>query len=262
MVDVVDSKHATQIVDMAKSRNVPVISYDRLILGAAIDYYVSFDNIKIGEIAGQSLLDAMGPKAAEGEILWVNGPPADNNAVLFKQGAHSVLDGKVKIAAEYTMPGPGYDPRAVEAWLAQVVPTLDLSKIVGAYCVDDNSAGLVAAALTAAGMTTIPPTTGHNADFPAMQRMLVGKQYMTVYKPVPDEAKKAAELAYALLRGERPKAPTTIDNKAGQQPAVLLEPQAVTKDNLKATVLKDGFVTVGALCAAAYTDACNTAGIG
>lgn len=261
VVDVVDSKNATGIVELAKQRNVPVISYDRLILGAPLDYYVSFDNLKIGQISGQALLDAMGAKAATGEILWVNGPSSDNNAVLYRQGAHSVLDGKVKIASEFTMPGPGYDSKTVDAWIKQILPTLDLSKLAGVYCVDDASAGVVAAALTAAGVTSLPPITGHNADIPGLQRMLVGNQYMTAYKPVPKEAEKAAELAYDLLRGKRQQTATTIDNKAGAQPAVLLEPHAVTKGNLKETVIKDGFVTVGALCAAAYTEACQQAGI-
>lgn len=263
VVDVVDSKNATTILDMAKKKNVPVISYDRLMLNAPVTYYVSFDNLKIGQISGTALLSAMGAKAATGKILWVNGPTAsDNNAVLYKQGAHQVLDGKVQVAAEFTMPGTTYDPKAVDAWLKQVLSTLDPTTIVGAYCVDDVSAGLVAAALTAAGVTKMPPITGHNADIAGMQRMLLGTQYMTAYKPVPKEAEQAADLAYALLKGERPATQITVDNKAGPQPSFLMEPQTVTKENLAATVIKDGFVTVGALCAAAYTDACHQAGIG
>jgi D-xylose transport system substrate-binding protein len=238
-----------------------VISYDRLILGAPVDYYVSFDNVKIGKISGQALLDGMGAKAATGQILMINGPSADNNAVMYRQGAHSVLDGKVKIAGEFTMAGPGYEVKSVDAWLKQILPTLDLSQLAGVYCVDDSSAGVVAAALTAAGLKTLPPITGHNADIPGLQRMLGGTQYMTAYKPVPKEAEKAADLAYGLLRGQREKASSTIDNQAGQQPAVQLEPQSVTKENLKTTVIKDGFVTVGALCAAAFTQACQQAGI-
>ena len=261
VVDAVDSKHASGMVDLAKRRHVPVISYDRLILGSALDYYISFDNVKVGRLAGTALLDALGSKAATGKILWINGPPADNNSVLYKQGAHQVLDGKVRVAAEFTMVGPGYDPAAVAAWLKQVVQPGTAKSIIGAYCVDDNSAGLVYAALTAAGVTTIPPITGHNADIAGMRRMLVGQQYMTVYKPFQTEAEKAADIAYSLLRGEHPPAQTTIDNQAGQQPTFLLEPQTVTKDNLKTTVLKDGFVTIGALCAAAYTEACHAAGI-
>jgi D-xylose transport system substrate-binding protein len=262
VVDAVDSGHATAITDLAKARHVPVISYDRLILGAPLDYYVSFDNVNIGQIAGNALVQAIGPKAATGSVLWVNGPPADNNAVLYKQGAHQAMDGKVTVAAEFTMPGPGYDPKAVDAWIKKTIPTLKLGSIVGVYCVDDSSAGIVAAALRAAGVGTLPPIIGHNADIAGMQRMLVGQQYATVYKPVVNEAERAAELAYDLLRGQHPAAPSTIDNRAGQQPAVLLPARVITRDDLKSTVLKDGFVTVGAVCAASYTDACAQAGIG
>jgi D-xylose transport system substrate-binding protein len=207
------------------------------------------------------LLSALGAKAANGQILWINGPVADNNAVMYKQGAHSALDGKVRVAAEYTMSGPAYDPPAVAAWLKRVLPTIDKRKIVGAYCVDDNSAGLVAAAFTAAGISPIPPITGHNADIAGLQRMLVGTQYLTVYKPVRHEAELAADAAYALLRGQRPAAPTSVDNGVGHQPAMLLQPRTVTRDNLKSTVLSDEFVTRGALCAAAYVDACRAAGL-
>jgi D-xylose transport system substrate-binding protein len=261
VLDPVDSKNATGIVELAKRRNVPVISYDRLILNTQIDYYLSFDNVKVGYLAGTSLLEAMGEKAATGQILWVNGPPADNNAVMYKQGAHQALDGKVGVAGEFTMVGPQYSPKAVESWLAQIIPTIDVKKIVGVYCVDDVSAGLAANALAAAGATTMPPITGHNADIAGMQRMLVGKQYMSVYKPVQREAESAAQLAYDLLRGMHPQAPTTTDNKAGPQQSFLLEPQSITRNNLKETVIKDGFVTVGALCAAEYTEACRQAGI-
>jgi D-xylose transport system substrate-binding protein len=171
------------------------------------------------------------------------------------------MDGKVTVASEFTMPGPAYDPSAVTTWIKNVLPTLDLTKIVGVYCVDDNSAGIVSAALRDAGVTNLPPITGHNADIAGMQRMLVGQQYATVYKSVVQEAERAAELAYELLRGRHPSVPATIDNRAGQQPALLLAAQIVTRDNLRDTVLKGGFVTVGALCGAAYTDACQQAGI-
>jgi D-xylose transport system substrate-binding protein len=261
VIDAVDSKNSAGVVAMAQRRRVPVISYDRLILGAALDYYVSFDAVHVGRMQAQALLDALGPAAAGSRILWVNGPPNDFNAVLFKQGAHEVLDGKVTVAAEFTMPGPGYDAKAVDAWLRPVLPRLGATRIAGVYSVDDVSAGVVGAALTAAGVATLPPITGQNADIAGMQRMLVGKQYMTAYKPIPREAEQAAELAYALLRGQPPTAPARVDNQNGQQPAFLLEPKLVKRENLRETVLSDGFVTVEALCAAAYTEACKQAGI-
>jgi D-xylose transport system substrate-binding protein len=261
VVDVVDSRNSADIVAMAAGKGVPIVSYDRLIVGASVAYHVSFDAVKVGHMQGQALLDAMGAKASAGRILWVNGPTTDQNAVLFSQGAHEVLDGKVQIAAEFTMPGPGYDAKAVDAWVQKTLPKLNPATVVGVYSVDDASAGVVGAALAARGVTALPPITGQNADIAGLQRIMIGKQYMTAYKPVPREAQTAADVAYAVLRGGKLNAPTTVDNRAGRQAAFLLDPVAVTRDNITGTVLRDGFVTVGSLCAAAYTDACQRAGI-
>lgn len=255
----VDSVAAGQIVKLAHDRKVPVISYDRLVLQTPVDYYISFDNAKVGSLQANALLQVLGPKAGSGEILWINGSPTDNNATLFKQGAHSVLDGKVHVAGEYDT--VDWNPDNAKAWTARILPTLRGTPIVGVYAANDGTAGGAIAAMHAAGLPDVP-VTGQDAETAALQRILVGQQYMTVYKAIRPEAEKAAELAYDLLRGVHPKAPTTIDNKAGQVPSVLLDPVAVTKDNIASTVIKDGFVTPGSLCAGAYADACRAAGIG
>ncbi len=261
VVNAVDSKAAASIASLAKQRGVPVIAYDRLIIGAPLDYYVSFDNIKTGQVQGQALLTALGPNATTDSILWMNGPPADNNAVLMRGGAHQALDGKVKIAAEFTMPGPGWDTNAAKSGLLRVLPTLGGTRISAVYAPNDGTAGMTATVLRAAGYAAVPPSTGQDAEIAGLQRILAGDQYMTIYKAFRLEAEKAADLAYALLRGQHPQAPASTDNTAGQIPTFLLQPVAVTRDNLKDTVLKDGFVTVGALCAGSYADACRKAGI-
>ncbi|MGC9665175.1 sugar ABC transporter substrate-binding protein [Planosporangium sp. 12N6] len=255
----VDSVAAGEIVSAARSRQVPVISYDRLVLKTAVDYYISFDNAKVGSLQAKALLDALGPRAGAGEILWINGSPTDNNATLFKQGAHAGLDGKVRVAAESDT--ADWSPDNAREWTQRTLPTLRGRQIVGVYAANDGTAGAAIAAMRAAGLPDVP-VTGQDAETAALQRILAGQQYMTVYKAIRPEAEKAAELAYDLLRGVRPKVSATLDNGAGQVPSVLLDPVAVTRDTIASTVIKDGFVTPGSLCAGAYAEACRAAGIG
>ncbi|WP_433615152.1 sugar ABC transporter substrate-binding protein [Dactylosporangium sp. CA-139114] len=255
----VDSVAAGEIVTEARNRGVPVISYDRLVLKTAVDYYISFDNAKVGALQAQALLTALGPKASQGEILWINGSPTDNNATLFKQGAHAGLDGKVKVAAESDT--AEWNPDNAKAWTAGILPTLRGRTIVGVYAANDGTAGAAIAAMKAAGMPAVP-VTGQDAETPALQRILVGEQYMTVYKAIRAEAETAAALADDLVRGRRPTETSAVDNGAGQVPSILLDPVAVTKETIAGTVIKDGFVTPGALCAGQYADACRAAGIG
>ncbi|GAA3448026.1 sugar ABC transporter substrate-binding protein [Planomonospora venezuelensis] len=254
----VDSAAAAKIVERARERDVPVISYDRLVLGTPVDYYVSFDNAKVGRLQAEALLAALGDKARSGEILWINGSPTDNNATLFKKGAHETLDGKVRIAAEFDT--PEWNPDNAKAWTARTLPSLRGRDLIGVYAANDGTAGGAIAALKAAGLPDVP-VTGQDAEIAALQRILAGQQHMTVYKAVRLEAEKTAELAFELLGGERPKMDSTVDNGAGAVPSLLLDPVTVTKDTIEETVIKDGYVTPGALCAGAYAEACSAAGI-
>ncbi|MFC4062659.1 sugar ABC transporter substrate-binding protein [Planomonospora corallina] len=255
----VDSAAAAEIVELAHDRDVPVVSYDRLVLGAPVDYYISFDNAKVGRLQAEALLSALGDGARDGEILWINGSPTDNNATLFKQGAHETLDGKVRVAAEFDT--PEWNPANAEAWTARTLSGLKGRDIVGVYAANGGTAGGAIAAMKAAGLQAVP-VTGQDAEIAALQRILVGRQHMTVYKAVRAEAEKTAELAFTLLRGGEPETGSTVDNGAGAVPSVLLDPVAVTKETIEETVVADGYVTPGALCAGAYADACSAAGIG
>jgi D-xylose transport system substrate-binding protein len=259
VLDPVDSAAAGTIVTAAKAKNVPVISYDRLILRAPVDYYVSFDNAKVGSLQAQALVNALGAKASQGVVLWINGSPTDNNATLFKKGAHAGLDGKVTIAAEFDT--PEWNPDNAKAWVSRTLPTLKGKTIVGVYAANDGTAGAAIAAMHAAGLPRVP-VTGQDAETAALQRIITGDQYMTVYKAIRPEAEQTAELAYHLLRGEHPSVPASTDNGQGQVPSLLLDPVAVTRDDIKSTVVKDGFVTAAALCSGAYGQACTAAGIG
>jgi D-xylose transport system substrate-binding protein len=262
VLDPVDSASAAGMANRAKQSNIPVISYDRLITGAPVDYYISFDNEKVGQLQGESLLQALDGGSGK-SIVMINGAPTDNNAKLFKEGAHSVLDDKVDIAKEYDT--PDWSPDKAQQEMEQALTSVGKSKINGVYAANDGTAGGAIAAMKGGGLDpTSIPVTGQDAELAAIQRILIGEQYMTVYKAIRPEADAAAELAVALVRGEEPPGGLVngeVDNGAGQIKSVLLEPVAVTKDNVKDTVVKDQFVDVGELCSGKYADACAEAGI-
>jgi D-xylose transport system substrate-binding protein len=246
VLDPVDSAAAASIVAKAAAAKVPVISYDRLILNAAVDYYVSFDNEKVGKLQGQALLDKLTKDGNAGKaIVMINGAPTDNNAKLFKAGAHSVLDGKMKIGAEYDT--PDWSPDKAQTEMDQAITKLGKNGFVGVYCANDGTGGGAIAAMKGAGIDPkTRPTTGQDAELAGIQRILLGEQYMTVYKAIKLEAEATAELAVALAKGES--VPSTmqlssVNNGTKDVPSVLLEPVAVTKENIKDTVVADGFWT-------------------
>jgi D-xylose transport system substrate-binding protein len=244
VLDPVDAVSAGAIVTKAKAAGVPVISYDRLIANADIDYYISFDNAQVGKLQGQALLDKMTKDGNAGKtIVMINGAPTDNNAKLFKQGAHSVLDGKVKIGAEYD--DPDWTPDKAQAEMDQAITKLGKNGFVAVYCANDGTCGGAIAAMIGAGIDPkTRPTTGQDSELAAIQRILLGTQYMTIYKSINQEAAAAAELAVALAKGTP--VPTTltltkVNNGNKDVPSVILTPVAVMAANIKDTVVADGF---------------------
>jgi len=255
VLDPVDSKAAASIVTSAKGQDVPVIAYDRFISDAPIDYYISFDNEKVGQLQAQSLVDKLkADGTTSGNVLMINGSPTDNNATLFKKGAHSVLDSSgYTIAAEFDT--PDWSPDEAQSWAdGQLAQSTD---VVGVYAANDGTAGGAIAAMKGAGINPLPPVTGQDAELAAIQRIIAGDQYMTVYKAIKPEAEKAAELAVALTKGEKP----SVDDEVDGIPSVLLEPVAVTVDNINDTIIADEFYTVDDICTPQYADACSAAGI-
>jgi D-xylose transport system substrate-binding protein len=264
VLDAVDAAAAAPLVARAKSQDIPVISYDRLILDADIDYYVSFDNSKVGELQGQSLVDKLEEDGAEGDIVMINGAPTDNNAKLFKQGAHSVIDDSpFGVAREYDT--PEWSPDNAQREMEQAITALGKDGFVGVYAANDGTAGGAIAAMKGNGVDPkTRPTTGQDAELAGIQRILTGEQYMTVYKALFDQAEVTAELAYALLQGKKPPAGMIngqTDNGMKEVPSVLLEPVAVTKDNIQDTIVKDEFWPVDEICRGKYAAACKEAGI-
>ncbi|MGF7236554.1 MAG: sugar ABC transporter substrate-binding protein [Frankia sp.] len=261
VLDPVDGKAAAVIARDAASKGVKVVSYDRLISGAKIDAYISFDNEKVGQLQGQALVDKLGSKAKTGQVIMINGSADDNNALLFKKGALSVLTGKVNIG--YQTFTPDWAPDTAGTEMDQAITKVGKNNIAAAYSANDGMAAAIVASLKRAGVNPLPPVTGQDAQVDAVQRILVGQQFMSVYKAIKPEAEQAAQLAFALLQGKTVTdiATSTTDNGAGQIPSVLLTPVELTKSNIQSTVIKDGFLTVSDICTSAYKSACTAAGI-
>ena len=262
VLDPVDAASAGAIVNRAKQSKIPVVSYDRLITDADIDYYISFDNEKVGKLQGESLTKKLKADGAKGSIIMINGAPTDNNAKLFKQGAHSVIDGSgYKVAKEYDT--PDWSPDKAQQEMEQAITAVGKDGFVGVYAANDGTAGGAIAAMKGNGVDpTKIPSTGQDAELAGIQRILIGEQYMTVYKAIKAEAEAAAQLAVDLAQGKTPSgADAKIDNGTKQVPSILLTPVAVTKDNINDTIVKDNFWTVDEICTGKYAAGCKAAGI-
>lgn len=268
VLDPVDSRAAAVIATKAKQSGIPVIAYDRLITGSdGVGYYISFDNERVGQIQAQALVDALSRAAVRSpRIVMINGSPTDNNAALFKKGAHDVFDplvraGRLTIAREYDT--PDWSPDKAQTEMQQALTSLG-NHVDGVYAANDGTAGGVVAAMRSAEISPIPPVTGQDAELAGIQRVIAGTQYMTVYKAVEPEASAAANAALALASGQLPDSGTfsvTVNNGTTNVHAAFLTPVAVTKDNVKDTVVRDSFLTTAQICTAPYAAACRAAGL-
>ncbi|MDK9496420.1 substrate-binding domain-containing protein [Streptomyces katrae] len=261
IVDAVDAKAIAGSVKKAKDAGIPVVAYDRLAEGP-IDAYTSFDNEEVGKVQGKALLEALGDKAKDGQIVMMNGSVTDPNAALFKKGAHSVLDGKVTIGKEYDT--KEWKPENANTNMAGALTALGKDKVIGVYSANDGMAGGIITALKAAGLSPLPPVTGQDAELAGVQRIVAGEQFMSVYKPYAPEAAAAAEMAVALAKGE--KIDGIINNKVDSPtskgvPSVLIPVVSLTKNNIKDTVVKDGVYTVDEICTDKFSAACATIGL-
>jgi D-xylose transport system substrate-binding protein len=265
VVDPMDAKSAAAIAEKANAQNVPVVSYDRLIENAEVDAYISFDNERVGELQGETLAKKLKEDGSpSGPIIMINGDPADPNAAGFKKGAHKAFEKEgVQVAKEYDTPGWSAENAQREA--QQAITALGNNGFAGIYAANDDTGGGAIAALKGAGIIPAEkPVTGQDATVAGLQRILAGQQFMTVYKEIEPQATIAAEIAIALAEGKEPpqgKLTESVDNGKTGVPSAILEPVAVTKDNVKSTVVADGFVSASELCTSAYKSACEEAGI-
>ncbi len=228
------------IVEEAHTNKIKVLAYDRLITNCDLDYYVSFDNVKVGELQAKAIVD----KTPKGNYFMMGGSPTDNNAKLFRQGQMNVIQpyvdkGDIKLVGD----------QWTKDWLAEEALkimenalTANNNKIDAVVASNDSTAGGAVQALEAQGLSGKVSISGQDADLAGCQRVVEGTQTMTVYKPIKDIAKQAAEMAVKMAKDESIDTNGNVTNNGQKDiPSVLLTPIAVTADNMKDTVIKDDF---------------------
>ncbi|MFC9914169.1 sugar ABC transporter substrate-binding protein [Streptomyces sp. NPDC127197] len=261
ILDATDTRALRSSIQEAHEAGVQVIAYDRLAEGP-ISGYVSFDGGQVGRLQGEALLTAMGDRADGGNVVMMNGDPTSPNAAWYRRGALSVLKGKVKIGRSYDTVGWSTDN--AHANMDAAIAALGPDRIGGVLAANDTIAAGVISALKKAGVRDLPPVTGQDADLDAVRRIVKDEQYMTVYKSFRAQAAAAAAMAVALGRGEELQevATTTTDSPTKKHiPSVLLTPRAVTVDNIKQTLVKDGVYTIDQICTRELRSACERAGL-
>lgn len=236
-----DAKSAAAAVGYAKKNGVKVISYDRLVLNAGADLYISFDNVKVGELQASAMVKAV----SHGNYVIINGPSTDNNTVMINKGIMNVLSpyvasGQIKIVKQ----AEAYDWMADEAHSCIIGLRNEGQKIDAVIAENDQLAGGAIDALSESRMIPAVPVAGMDADLAACQRVVEGQQYMTVYKPIDQLAVTAADIAVKMAKGEAINAPDKLYDGTQNIPYVKIEPIAVLKSNMNSTVIKNDFHTI------------------
>jgi D-xylose transport system substrate-binding protein len=268
VVDPLDSGVGAHIESYAKQHGVAVIDYDRLTLGGTRSYYVSFNNVQVGQIMGQGLVSCMSAWGVKNpNVIVMRGAPTDNNATLFAQGYDGVLasyfsSGKWK---DVSNPPGTWDPPTA---LTEFEQQYTAHKNINAALIpnDENGAPIIHYLQGQGVKAKTFPTTGQDATLTGLQNILTGYQCGTVYKPIYLEAQAAAALALYVRAGQTP--PASLVNGSTEDttshvsvPSVLLHPEWVTTSNMNSTVIADKFVPASQLCAGSYASACTAAGI-
>jgi D-xylose transport system substrate-binding protein len=238
-----DGKAMARGVEVAHRAGTPVIAYDRLIVDSDLDLYITFDNERVGELQAQYVLAALASAPKPLEIVRIYGSKTDNNAFLFKAGqdaalADAIADGSVTVIHEDWADDwkPENAKRIMNAAITRHGRDID-----AVLASNDGTAGGAIQALREEGIAGGIVVTGQDAELVAVQRIVAGEQTMTIYKPVQELAKRAAEAAVALATGKPLIAKDEIDNGEKPVPTILLDVVTVTKDNIDETVIADGF---------------------
>ncbi|MBI2708960.1 MAG: substrate-binding domain-containing protein [Actinobacteria bacterium] len=266
LIDPLDSGSGAAIEKNAVSKGVKVIDYDRITLNGSASAYVSFDNVKVGELIGKGLVDCVSSwNVTNPKVLLMDGDATDNNATLFAQGYKKVLEPKFS-GGGFTKvgePAGTWDnQKALTNFQQQLTANPQINAVVAA---NDGIANSVISALKSQGIGPKKvPTTGQDATLQGLQNILAGYQCMSVYKPIYVEAQAAVAAALYIRAGQKPPSGLvngTTDNKATKVPSVLLTPVSVTTDNMAKTVVADKFVTSADLCTGSFASKCSAAGI-
>ena len=267
VIDAPNSEVGSAVAKKAQAAGIPTIDYDRLNLGGTSDYYVSFDNEAVGKLQGEGLVKGVGDKPGA-NIIEINGAPTDNNATLFYNGAQSVLKPKYD-SGEFKLVGsqriPDWNNQQGGVTFEQFL-TANGGRVDGVLAANDGMAGAVITVLKKNNLNGKVPVTGQDASAEALQAILRGDQYMTVFKPIAQEAESTAQLAAALARGDRAAADNlatgSVQDPTGNRAvkSVLLTPILITKENVK-EVVDAGQVSAADICVADTAAACSQLGI-
>jgi D-xylose transport system substrate-binding protein len=265
MIVDLDAASGKAALDKAKSSGVATIDYDRLTLGGSAEYYVSFDNTKVGQLQGEGLQKCLTEmKASKPLVAELNGAQTDNNATLFKQGYDAVLKPLYDSGTFVKGPDkwvPEWDNAQATNIFSQMLA--QNPKISGVLAANDGLGNAAIGVLRKAGRAGKVPVTGQDATVQGLQNILDGDQCMTVYKPVKEEALRAADLAITLAKGQKKDlGGSTVRDPVRKQdvPAVLLQPKAITKDTVK-DVVADGDIDFGQLCTGQFVSFCAQYGV-
>ena len=250
-----DGVKAASIVASAKAQGVPVIAYDRLIQSNDLQYYVSFDNVQVGKLQGQYIADHYKSYVTPGHTntVMINGAQTDNNALLFNQGAMSVLNplySNGTLKKVYDQFTPNWDNATAQTEMEGAL-TANKNDIQIAYVANDGMANNVIAALKAQHLAGKVLVTGQDATVAGIQNILLGYQSMTVYKAISKEVQATADLVKAISQGTDTSSMINGQVKASTGsniPSILETPVSVDKTNIAQTVLADGFVTKAQIC--------------
>jgi D-xylose transport system substrate-binding protein len=237
-----DNAKASRMVDAAKAANVKVVSYDRLVLNSDVDLYVSFDRHEIGWMQAEFLVK----HAPKGNYVLIAGSPTDEGAKVLHDAQMKVLQpyidrGEIKVIADgYTK---DWLPSDAYLFMLKAIDSAQ-GNIAAVVASNDGLAGGAIQALREHKLDGKVLVSGQDADLAAVICIAQGVQSMTVYKPIANEAGVTAEEAVRLAKGEKTRANKTVSNGKGEVPAILLKPIIVTRDNIKTTVVQDGFQTL------------------
>ncbi len=244
--------------EKAKAQGIPVIAYDRPF--APADYYVSFDNVKVGQLQGEGLLKCLGDNGvdpASASVVFLNGSPTDGNAAMFKEGYETTL-AAAGIVPVNDQSVPDWDNQQGGVIFEQMFTDLG-GKIDGILAANDGLGGAAIAVLDKNGVAL--PVTGQDATVGGLQNVLLGKQCMTVFKNTDLEAGDASALAIALLNGETPAVEGTVDVDGTSVPAKYSDPVIIYADNVADVIAATPGYDVAALCAGDVAAACTELGI-
>ncbi len=239
-----DGAACAKAVALARDAGIPVLAYDRLITGCDLDLYMTFDNVKVGELQAKFLVEAFATSPGKKRLVRIYGSKTDNNAGLFKQGQDNILapliaSGAIEVVHEdWTQ---DWKPENAKKIANAAITKAGAASFDAILASNDGTAGGAIQALTEEGLAGKILVTGQDAELAACQRIVAGTQSMTIYKPLKQLASKAAEVAVQLAQRRPVIATAEIDNGKVKVPSVFLDVVSVTKGNLRESVIADGF---------------------